>query len=173
MGNITFITGGSKSGKSAYALKLAKNSGRRVAFIATCAISVDGEMKKRIRLHKNSRPKHWKTFEDTKDLPLLLKDIGAKFEVIIIDCLTLLASGFMLKGCKGSVIKNKINQILKILRKIKAKTIIVSNEVGLGVVPDNRLGRDFRDLAGRLNQVTASNSDSVFFLVSGIPWKIK
>lgn len=173
MGNITFITGGSKSGKSAYALELAKNSGRSVAFIATCAISVDSEMKKRIRLHKNSRPRHWKTFEDTKDLPLLLKRIGGKFEVIIIDCLTLLASGFMLRGCKEKLIKNKINQILEISRKIKAKTIIVSNEVGLGVVPDNRLARDFRDLAGSINQIAARKADSVFFLVSGIPWRIK
>ncbi len=174
MGNITFIIGGSRSGKSAYALELAKKSGRRrVAFIATCAVSSDSEMKKRIMLHKKSRPKHWKTFEDTADLPLLLKQIGGKFEVVIIDCLTLLVSGFMLKGNKESVIRNKVNRILKILQRAKAKTIIVSNEVGLGIVPDNRIARDFRDIAGRVNQIAASNSDKVFFLVSGLPLRIK
>ncbi len=173
MGNITFIIGGSRSGKSAYALELAKESGRRVAFIATCAVSSDSEMKKRIMLHKKSRPKHWKTFEDTGNLPLLLKQIGGKFEVVIIDCLTLLVSGFMLKGHKESMIKNKVSQILEILRKIKTKTIIVSNEVGLGIVPDNPIARDFRDIAGRINQITANKSDNVFFLVSGLPWRIK
>ncbi|MDO8488639.1 MAG: bifunctional adenosylcobinamide kinase/adenosylcobinamide-phosphate guanylyltransferase [Candidatus Omnitrophota bacterium] len=173
MGNITFIVGGSRSGKSAYAQELAKVSAREVAFIATCAVSSDMEMKKRIMQHKKSRPKHWKTFEGTQNLPLLLEQIGDKFDVVIIDCLTLLVSGFMLNGHKESVIKNKVNQIIKTSQKIKAKTIIVSNEVGLGIVPDNYLARNFRDIAGRMNQLTANSADSVFFLVSGIPWRIK
>lgn len=173
MGNITFIIGGSRSGKSAYAQELAKGSGRRVAFIATCIDLPDAEMKKRIMMHRKSRPKHWKTFEATQNLPLLLKQIGGKFEVIIVDCLTLLVSGLMLKGHKESIIINKINQLLKTSQKIKAKTIIVSNEVGLGIVPDNYLARNFRDIAGRINQITANKSDNVFFLVSGLPWRLK
>lgn len=172
MGKIIFIVGGARSGKSKYAAQLAGSSGGRVAFIATCKAD-DLEMKERIALHKKSRPAHWKTFEENNDLPVLLKKVAAGFEVIIIDCLTLLVSGFLLKGAEENTIKNKVNQILKIIKKTKTNAFIVSNEVGLGIVPENKLARDFRDITGRINQVVAGKSDSVFFMVSGIPWRIK
>ena len=171
MNKITFILGGAKSGKSAYALKLAKNH-KKVAFIATCE-PLDREMRKRITLHKNRRPSHWKTFEEPQDLTSLLKEISLKFDAIIIDCLTLMISNLMLKGFREIAIKSKINKMLGILKKIKAQSIIVSNEVGLGLVPENKLARNFRDIAGRINQLVAEKSDEVFFLVSGIPWRIK
>jgi adenosylcobinamide kinase/adenosylcobinamide-phosphate guanylyltransferase len=85
MGEITFITGGARSGKSRFALKLAQDCRGRTAFIATCK-PLDREMKKRIALHKNSRPRHWETFEQTRSLPALLNKIGSKFDTIIIDC---------------------------------------------------------------------------------------
>jgi len=130
-------------------------------------------MKKRIRLHKASRPKSWKSF-DIPDMDLaLLKNICPEFDVIIIDCLTLLVSNLMLSGIKEEDIKNKINSVLEILNKNKAECVIVSNEVGLGIVPDNKLGRDFRDIAGKINQTMAKHADEVFFMVSGIPWRIK
>lgn len=172
MDKITFILGGARSGKSRLAIKLAKEKGRKVAFIATC-IPKDLEMKKRINLHKNSRPGHWKTFEDPKDISLLLNKIGSKFNIIIIDCLTLLISGFMLNGLKETAIKSKINKMLGALKKIKAQSIIVSNEVGLGIVPENELAREFRDMAGRINQFVAAKSDEVFLVFSGIPLKLK
>jgi adenosylcobinamide kinase/adenosylcobinamide-phosphate guanylyltransferase len=172
MGRIIFILGGARSGKSQYALKLVKRECKKVAFIATC-LPLDEEMKKRISMHKKTRPSHWQTFEEPKDLPLLLKQIGAKFEVILIDCLTLWLSNLMLKGLKEDTIENKIDNILDLLVKIKAKSIIVSNEVGLGIVPENKLGRDFRDMAGRINQRVAGKSDEVFFMISGIPWKLR
>lgn len=171
MGKIIFVLGGARSGKSAYALKIAGKDGR-TAFIAT-AKPLDSEMKKRIASHKKTRPKHWKTFECQRNIAGLIGKIGLKFDTIIIDCLTLLVSGLMLDGLKENAIKNEINSILKILKQIKADCIIVSNEVGLGIVPENKLGRDFRDIAGRMNQITADKANEVIFIVSGLPWKIK
>lgn len=172
MGKIVFILGGARSGKSRFAIKLAGERARRIAFIATCAPG-DSEMKMRINLHKKIRPAHWQTFEEPHDIPLLLKKIGSKFEAIIIDCLTLLISNFLLEGLKEVAIEDRINSILNSVRKINAKVIIVSNEVGLGIVPENKLARDFRDIAGRINQIVADKADEVFFLLSGIPWRVK
>ena len=172
MGKIIFLLGGARSGKSQFAIKLAKKDARKVAFIATC-VGLDREMEKRISLHKKNRPSNWQTFEAPKDIALLLKKIGPKFEIIIIDCLTLLVSDLLLKGLREEAIENKINKILAALKKIKAKSIIVSNEVGLGIVPKNKLARDFRDIAGRTNQIVAEKSDEVFFMLAGISIKIK
>ncbi|TRZ50113.1 bifunctional adenosylcobinamide kinase/adenosylcobinamide-phosphate guanylyltransferase [bacterium] len=172
MCKITFILGGARSGKSRFAVSLAKKKAGKVAFIATCK-PLDSEMKRRVALHKKLRPLHWKTFEETNDIPRLLRKIGSKFEIIIIDCLTLLASNFMLQGLKEEAIKNRMNKMLSALTTIKAKSIVVSNEVGSGIVPGNKLSRDFRDIAGRINQMIAEESNEVFFLVSGIPWRIK
>ena len=171
MAKITFILGGARSGKSMYALKLAKKR-KRVAFIATCQ-ALDKEIQERILLHKKQRPKHWKTFEEPIDLNPLLMRIGNSFDCILIDCLTLLVSNFMLAGYKREEIFEKIEAILAILRKKKAEVIMVSNEVGLGLVPANKLGRDFRDIAGKVNQTAAKQANEVFFTISGIPMKMK
>lgn len=173
MGKISFILGGARSGKSQYALKLAKETmSRKIAFIATCE-PLDKEMAKRIAMHKNKRPAHWRTFEEPRDISLLLKKIRNKYELIILDCLTLLVSNLFLKNIKESVIKKEINKVLSLLKSDEAGLIIVSNEVGLGIVPENKLARDFRDVAGRINQVVAEKSDCVFFMVSGLSLKIK
>jgi len=171
MGKITFILGGARSGKSIYALSLAEKY-KRAAFIATCQ-PLDREMQERIRLHKKARPKNWKSFEESKDIEVLVERIGNKFECIVIDCLTLLVSNLMISGYKEKDILKKIKAILAMLRKNKARVFIVSNEVGLGLVPANKLGRDFRDIAGKVNQLTAKKADEVFFTISGIPMKIK
>ncbi|MBI5554860.1 MAG: bifunctional adenosylcobinamide kinase/adenosylcobinamide-phosphate guanylyltransferase [Elusimicrobia bacterium] len=172
MGKITFILGGARSGKSNFAVELAKKISTKVAFIATCEPQ-DSEMKQRVFLHQKSRPVNWRTFEAGEEVSSLLRKINGKFEVLIIDCLTLLVSNFRLNNFKENAIKNKVNKMLKILTKIKANSIIVSNEVGLGLVPENKLARDFRDIAGRMNQIVAGKSNEVFFLAAGIPLKIK
>ncbi|MDP2910837.1 MAG: bifunctional adenosylcobinamide kinase/adenosylcobinamide-phosphate guanylyltransferase [Candidatus Omnitrophota bacterium] len=171
MAKITLILGGARSGKSTYAVSLAKKH-KKVAFIATCQ-PLDKEMRERILLHKESRPRNWKTFEEPKDIGGLLGKIGNEFDCIIIDCLTLLISNLMLTGYKEKEVLRKIEAMLVILKKNKAKVIIVSNEVGMGLVPANKLGRDFRDIAGKVNQAAAEESDDVFFTISGIPMKIK
>jgi len=171
MGKITFILGGARSGKSMYALRLAKKR-KRVAFIATCQ-ALDREMQERIRLHQKQRSEHWKTFEEPRNLNSLLMRMGDAFDCILIDCLTLLVSNLILSGYKKEEVLKEIKAMLTSLRKKRAKVIMVSNEVGLGLVPANKLGRDFRDIAGRVNQAVAEEADEVFFTISGIPMKIK
>lgn len=172
MGKITFVLGGARSGKSTYALSAAKKNRQEVAFIATCQ-PLDKEMAHRIELHKKSRPAYWKTFEEAKNVDLLLGDISRDFNCIIIDCLTLMVSNLLLAGCSKKVIEDKILKIIACLKKKNVCAIIVSNEVGLGIVPLNKLARDFRDIAGSVNQIMARESDEVIFMVSGIPMKVK
>ena len=172
MSKITFILGGARSGKSKFAIEQAKGIGKKVAFIATCK-ATDKEMEERISIHKKTRPTHWQTFEEPQDVPLLLKKVGQKFEVIIIDCLTLLVSNLLLEGLKEKDIEKNIGKMLSVLRKLKVHAVIVSNEVGLGIVPHNKLAREFRDIAGRVNQVVAKEANEVFFMASGLALKIK
>lgn len=171
MGKIVLILGGARSGKSTYALELAKRH-QRVALVATCQ-GLDKEMAERIRKHRLLRPKHWKTFEEPKELAPLLRKIGDGFDCVLIDCLTLLVSNLILSRHNEEAILKKIAALLRILKKKKAQTIMVSNEVGLGLVPTHKLGRAFRDTAGKVNQMIAGQADEVFFIISGIPSKLK
>lgn len=168
MSEITFILGGARSGKSSYALELAKKN-KSVAFIATCE-PLDKEMKQRIGLHKKSRPKHWHTFDEPRNICALLDKISNKYDFLIIDCLTLLISNLLIAKKEP---EQEIKRMLSCLKKLKVKTVVVSNEVGLGIVPDTALGRSFRDIAGRINQTVAREAKNVYFMVSGIPWRIK
>jgi adenosylcobinamide kinase/adenosylcobinamide-phosphate guanylyltransferase len=172
MGKIIFILGGARSGKSTYAIELAKKLDKKVAFIATCS-PLDVEMKKRIEIHKRSRPAYWETFEEYKEVSALLKRIGSKFNVVIIDCLTLFISNLLSEGFDDNAIVGRINKVLQILKERKCKSILISNEVGLGIVPKSRLARRFRDLAGRVNQMLVQKADEVLFMISGLPLKIK
>lgn len=171
MGKMTLIIGGARSGKSHHALQLAGKY-KKVAFIATCR-PLDREMKKRVRLHKESRPSFWKTFEEAEDIAALLEKMGGPFECIIIDCLTLLVSNLMLKRYAPRKIEDKIKRMITGLKKNKARAILVSNEVGLGIVPGNKLAREFRDIAGKVNQIVAQEAKEVIFMVSGVPVQIK
>lgn len=172
MGKIIYICGGARSGKSSFALKLAKEEKGRVAFIAT-GEPKDREMKKRIAKHRLDRPKTWTTFEEPVELAELIKKIGTGYQTILIDCLTLWVSNLLLKKTSHDAMAQEAVHIVKALRKTRGKAIIVTNEVGLGIVPNNRLARDFRDIAGRVNQLIASESDEAYFMISGIAAKIK
>ncbi len=172
MGRITFVLGGARSGKSSFAIKLADASGGRVAFVATCQ-GLDDEMRKRIAIHKKTRPSTWKTFEEPLNVGAVIKKISPKFNIILIDCLTLLVSNLIMKHTDNKVIEGIIAEMIAKLKCHKSDSIIVSNEVGLGIVPNNRLGRDFRDIGGRVNQIVAKKADIVYFMVSGIAMKIK
>ncbi len=171
MNKITLILGGARSGKSSYALSLAQRY-KKVAFIATCQ-GKDQEMRKRIKLHKEARPKHWETFEEPRELTKLLKKMNNNFDCIVIDCLTLLVSNLILAANSQKQIIEKIQESLLVLNKKKARIILVSNEVGLGLVPVNKLGREFRDIAGIVNQIVASKVNEVLFMVAGLPMNIK
>ncbi len=171
MGKITFIVGGARSGKSSHALKLAAGY-TKVAYIAT-AEAKDQEMLRRIKAHKRSRPSNWKTFEESLDLEKIVKRKDFNFECVIIDCLTLLISNLMLAGITHRAIQKKMSSLADSLHKIPARVILVSNEVGLGIVPANTLARTFRDTAGMINQLFARKSADVIFMICGLPIKAK
>ncbi len=172
MGKVIFITGGVRSGKSKYAIKLAKNIANEVIFLAT-GIAKDEEMKKRIEEHKKSRPDRWKTIEETKNISSILLDIQPPCELVIIDCLTFFVSNLLLEGVNEETILQEIKKIVDIMLQVDYTTIVVSNEVGGGVVPGNELGRRFRDIIGLTNQIMAKSAHEVYLIVSGIPVKLK
>lgn len=172
MGKITFLLGGARSGKSQFALESAKKAGKSVLFVAT-AIPFDEEMRRRIRLHRKNRPSHWKTAEAPKGLCALLKKIPKKIDLVIIDCITIYISNLLLENKPDSFIEKEVISILNTLKKSSLNCIIVSNEVGMGIVPENALARKFRDLAGKINQLIANASQEAYFIISGVPLKLK
>ena len=174
MGKITFILGGARSGKSGYAVKLANDSDKKVIFIATCPY-YDDEMEERIQKHKDERPEEWGCFEEFKDIAKILREISENHDcgITLIDCLTLFVSNLLMDEFDESEIKKRTQNMIDEIRKARFDAILVSNEVGLGLVPEHPLGRKFRDVAGRINQIVASSADEVYFTVAGIPQKIK
>lgn len=183
MGTLTFITGGARSGKSSYAQNLLKNK-KKVTYLAT-ALPFDEGMKERIRHHRESRPATWETIEIYKNFSSLETNSSFKeAENVLLDCITLLISNQMLdldlnwdqvdQERVKLIEENILSDIDNLLELSKDKNLIlVSNEVGMGVVPDNYLSSYFRDIAGRINQYLAKKSDSAFLLASGIPIQLK
>ena len=172
MDNFIFIIGGARSGKSRYAQELAKQKGGKTVFFATC-VPQDKEMKKRISRHRKMRPRYWKVIEEPKDIKSVLLKLKHGFDVAIIDCLGLLLSNFLSDGWKEGRIEKEIKAIAKILSKAKFTAIVVSNEVGSGIVPKNPLARKFRDLLGTSNQIISQYADIVYIMQAGVPVKIK
>jgi adenosylcobinamide kinase/adenosylcobinamide-phosphate guanylyltransferase len=167
---LIFIIGGVRCGKSAYALKEASKISGRKAYIAT-AEALDEEMEERIERHKRQRGDKWVTYEEPIKVADVIKKLEGKYSVIVIDCLTLWLSNSMHAGLN---IKAEIEYLISsILTPHLPLMYIVSNEVGMGIVPENEIARKFRDMAGVLNQKMAEVSDTVYMMVSGIPIKIK
>jgi len=171
---IIFVTGGTRSGKSAFAVKEAGKLSGKKAYIATTEV-LDEEMKVRVDKHRKERGSKWQTIEEPLKISELIKQITDKYSVIVLDCLTLWLSNLMLSGIK---IENEFDKLAETLKQLKLSTLnsqlfIISNEVGMGIVPENKLARQFRDLAGTLNQKVAEISDGVYMVASGIPIKIK
>jgi len=172
MGKLIFITGGSRSGKSTLAVTLAQSMRKSKIFIATC-IPEDSEMRRRVALHKKNRPFSWRTIEAKDNLTSVLKKESKSDIVIIIDCLTLFISSLLMRKARERKIKDETGKVVRIIKDGRATVIIVSNEVGAGLVPENKLCRDFRDIVGTCNQMVAGSADEVIYMVSGIPLKIK
>lgn len=172
MGKIIFIVGGARSGKSGYAMELAKKLTKKVAFIAT-ATAGDTEMKERIRLHKARRPRHWKLIEESRNIYSALTKLKGKYEVVLVDCLGFLISNYLSDKLGEKEIKRKVGRLMRSILRANHTTILVSNDVGSGVVPVNSLARRFRDELGFLNQMMAKKADEVIVMQSGIPVMIK
>ena len=172
MSELIFITGGARSGKSGLAVRFAKETKSKVCFIATCRPQ-DGEMRERVRKHKLSRPKSWKTIEEPLDLAKAVKMASRMSSCVIIDCLTLWISNLVLSGAADRDIRLYALEAIQAIRRSKANAIVISNEVGSGIVPDNQIARGFRDIAGEVNQAFARSSDKAYFAVSGLPVLLK
>ena len=163
------VLGGARSGKSRYAQTLAEASGGGLVFVAT-AQAFDAEMTDRIRRHRADRDHRWATVEAPVDLAGALSAVDGNDTVVLIDCLTLWASNLLLGDEDADA---RLAQLIAVLGSARAKVLMVANEVGLGIVPDNALARRFRDLAGTINQRVAAVADRVHMTVAGIPIVVK
>jgi adenosylcobinamide kinase/adenosylcobinamide-phosphate guanylyltransferase len=175
--SMTFILGGARSGKSRFAQEFAAKLRKRVLFVATCE-PLDEEMNARIKAHQRSRPRNWKTLEAPTDVAKTMKGKIGDAEVVIIDCMTLLVSNLMeIEEPDAKTLEKKVTDELENLvafvRTSKAHFIIVSNEVGQGLVPPYPAGRVYRDALGMVNQMLARHADEVYFMVAGIPILLK
>jgi adenosylcobinamide kinase/adenosylcobinamide-phosphate guanylyltransferase len=160
------VLGGARSGKSRYAESLAKG---RKFYVATAEGS-DEEMLQRINAHRNQRGQGWQTFEAPLDLLGTLQKIDAKGHFILIDCLTIWLSNLMLDNLD---VRAEVEKLCDGLKKVKGRVVLVSNEVGLGIVPANVLARAFRDEQGFTNQRIAEIADEVVFIAAGLPMALK
>lgn len=169
--DVVFIIGGCRSGKSRYALEYAEK-GRQKVFIATLQVK-DEEMAERVKRHRKSRGKDWATVEEPLNIGDALKDNRNNADVIVIDCLTLWITNLMLAEKTADDILTETDKLCSILNECSCSVVLVSNEVGNGIVPDNKLARDFRDIAGMVNQKVASACITVIRMSAGIPQVIK
>jgi adenosylcobinamide kinase/adenosylcobinamide-phosphate guanylyltransferase len=167
-----FITGGARSGKSSFAEELAKQFSGKRAYIAT-AQALDEEMTAKIAKHRQNRGATWDTFEEPIAVPELIRKLSGRYQVVLLDCLTLWLSNVIAHTDGDAAVVNSSKDLIAAVREFAGDCIVVSNEVGLGIVPDNPLARKFRDLAGTLNQNVAQAADTVYFTAAGIPVKIK
>lgn len=182
MARVTFVLGGCRSGKSRFALEAAASipADQRV-FIAT-AVPFDEEMRTRVARHQAERGDAWTTIEVPQNLPEAIREYGGRPErVVLVDCLTLWINNLLLEASESgsgseatsALIQTRIVRLVAAIESARCPVVLVSNEVGAGIVPENRLARSFRDLVGSMNQAVAACASRVFWVVAGIPVAIK
>ncbi len=182
-GKLVLILGGARSGKSRLAEELALSSGGKTVYLATATVH-DEEMAHRVEIHKKRRPSDWTTLEEDCNLSGALDKIAPKTATVIVDCLTLWLTNMLLPYYSEEATALELESVEKEIsmaldrfcreaKKRLSKTIIVANEVGCGIVPESPLGRLFRDLAGRANQLVAKEADEVYFAVAGYLLRVK
>ncbi len=172
---LTLLLGGVRAGKSIYSLKLAAR-GQRVLFVAT-AEAGDQDMKSRIEAHRKARPPHWDTLEEPTDLVAALTPLLHSYDTVLLDCLTLWVSNLLLRESDLASAQGKVlpeaQKLLDLYHRGACSWVVVSNEVGLGVVPPTELGRVYADELGRVNQAVAAEADEVYFMAAGLPLPLK
>ncbi len=187
LNNLVIILGGAKSGKSSFALDLGKKSKKKVTFLVTASYS-DQEMSERIEKHKKSRPKDWKTVEVDKHIVSSIGSLEKEGGLIIVDCWSFYVANFLNRevsvdsgediiepdvyGKLEKQLTEETNSFLREIGNLNRKVIVVSNEVGLGLVPPYPLGRCFRDLLGLSHQVLAKQASKVYFMIAGLPMEL-
>ena len=180
-GKCILILGGVRSGKSQFAQEMASRMGEGVLFVAT-GEPLDEEMRQRIEEHRRMRPSNWRTVEAPLRVGRRIGEEIGSAEVVILDCLTLLVSNVIGQcgdpeqvdaGLVSEKLAVEIEELAACIEKVEASFILVSNEVGMGLVPDNRLGRLYRDCLGKANRELAQRAGSVYLMVAGIPMVVK
>lgn len=171
----TLILGGCRSGKSNYAEQLVQGSDLRPVYIATCRHDIhDDGMRSRIEAHRERRSstalREWETIEEPLALADAIRNSAFQGSAVLVDCLTLWVSNLMEAGAN---IERECNHLVNTLAEVRAPVVMVSNEVGLGIVPENKLARAFRDESGMVNQKVAAGVDQVWFIAAGLPLKLK
>jgi adenosylcobinamide kinase/adenosylcobinamide-phosphate guanylyltransferase len=171
MNQVIYVTGGARSGKSSYALGLAEKYAKRV-FLAT-AEAFDDEMRERIDRHRDERGHSFTTVEEPLYIDRALRSLPEGTDVVLLDCLTVWTGNLMHHIGEASAIDAQIEALLEVLRTPPCDIILVSNEVGMGIVPENAMARSFRDLAGTLNRRVAECATRAYLLCSGLPLLLK
>jgi adenosylcobinamide kinase/adenosylcobinamide-phosphate guanylyltransferase len=170
---IVFVIGGCRSGKSTYAMQTAERvPAEQKIFIATC-VPRDDEMKRRVARHQKERSQNWVTVEAPLNLPEAIRQNSRSGDVILVDCLTLWVSNLLMETGDESKIEETISQFINAIEKAAGPIVLVSNEVGTGIVPENALARQYRDIIGRVNQDVAKTAGRVIWMVAGIPVTVK
>lgn len=177
---IVLITGGARSGKSAFAEQYVAHKGNECIYVATCE-GLDDEMKERIQMHQQRRSHdcvHWETLEEPYHLSTLLEQLQSTRQqpIVLVDCMTLWLSNWLLQfedKDVSSLLTAKMDELIQALEQFEGTLLMVTNEVGDSIVPEYKLGRIYRDMAGRMNQRLAAISDQVFLVTAGIPIELK
>ena len=173
MNKTVFILGGCRSGKSSYALEMAqKASESNNVFIATC-VPHDDEMESRVARHRKERGPNWQTIEAPLHLPEAIDSLNGEAGIILVDCLTLWVSNLLMENQDSEFVLNQVQGLTRSVKASACPVILVSNEVGTGIVPENKLARLYRDLVGSTNQAVADCVDQVVWVVAGIPVTVK
>jgi adenosylcobinamide kinase/adenosylcobinamide-phosphate guanylyltransferase len=173
MARIIYITGGARSGKSGYAQKRAEQHNGTLLYVATAEVR-DDEMAARVEKHQADRGERWQSLEEPVALADKIPKAADGCSAVLIDCLTLwLSNLFEQYGEDDDAIEHSATELIAKLRQLDAAIYVVSNEVGSGIVPENRLARRFRDLAGQINQTFATAADEAWLVASGLPLKLK
>ncbi len=185
MGKLVLVTGGARSGKSTFAEAEVRKLNQKTAYIAT-GIAFDEAMKSRIEKHVAQRPSTWTTYEKPTQVHEIINEVSHEHDVVLLDCITVLITNTLFQDqidfdgidektvdLTEERIHNDIKMMIEMFRQTDMTVYLVTNEVGSGIVPENRLARIFRDFAGRTNQYIASIADEVYCVISGIPMKIK
>ena len=171
-GSVTLVLGGARSGKSRYAQQLAEQS-QQVMFIATAKAS-DDQMREKIERHREDRPQDWQTIEEPLELPQALAQYQTECDVMIVDCLTIYAANLLeAEGEDREGMERRVEALCEELRRVVCSVVLVSNEVGSGVVPAYPIGVRYRDLLGEINQRVARVADDVVLMVAGLPLALK
>ena len=172
MAKLTFITGGARSGKSRLAEELAHGYGAPLGYLATGRAG-DAEMAERITRHQARRGPAWKTIEEPLDLAGAVRVLEGNVNAILVDCVTLWLTNLLMLHGHGAKVLDEVKSLIRLAAGLKTPLLLVSNEVGMGIVPENALARAFRDLAGDANELLAGAADEVYVVFSGLPLKLK